>query len=393
MSVPAKVDDGLYQFCTVRQAEVLDAIKTHGSIRKAAKALKIDFKSAHQSYDLVKRKAAMQGYSPEHDMTRTVPEPFVAKGISTYYNKDGKPTGQWVKSQIDEQKLTAARRAAIEAMAEDLPRYAPLPVPKAGVDALCNVYTLTDSHVGMLAWGDECGEDWDLKIAEATLVGCFEAMVAAAPPAKVAVVNQLGDFLHYDSAVAAVTPTSGHALDADGRMPKMVRTAIRILRRVVDMALTRHSRVVLLLAEGNHDLAGSVWLRAMFAALYENEPRVTVIDSELPYYSHQHGETMLAFHHGHLTKNDRLPILFASQFPKVWGSTTKRYCHTGHRHHVEEKEHSGMTVFQHPTLASRDAYAARGGWIARRQVTAVTYHSTFGEVARNTVCPEMLGPV
>jgi hypothetical protein len=386
-----KVDEGLYQFCTVAQLEKLEAIEKHGSMRAAARALGVNYHAVAEALATVKRKAAAKGYSPEHDMTRQVPEPFIVKGVSTYYDKDGKPAGQWVKSSLDEQKLTAARRAAIEAMAEEIPRQAPLPAPKTGVATLCNVYTLTDSHVGMLAWGDECGEDWDLKIAEATLVGCFEAMVAAAPPAKVAVVNQLGDFLHYDSAVAAVTPTSGHALDADGRMPKMVRTAIRILRRVVDMALMKHGRVVLLLAEGNHDLAGSVWLRAMFAALYENEPRITVIDSELPYYSHQHGETMLAFHHGHLTKNDQLPILFASQFPKVWGATTKRYCHTGHRHHVEEKEHSGMTVFQHPTLASRDAYAARGGWIARRQVTAITYHSKFGEVARNTVCPEMLG--
>jgi hypothetical protein len=144
------------------------------------------------------------------------------------------------------------------------------------------------------------------------------------------------------------------------------------------------------MAEGNHDMASSVWLRVMFRALYENEPRVEVIDSELPYYVYQHGKTMLAFHHGHLKKNDQLPILFAAQFPKVWGDTTKRYAHCGHRHHAEEKEHSGLTVIQHPTLAARDAYAARGGWIAERAVTAITYHSEFGQVARNTVVPEML---
>jgi hypothetical protein len=128
----------------------------------------------------------------------------------------------------------------------------------------------------------------------------------------------------------------------------------------------------------------------MFQAMYENEPRIEVIDSELPYYCYSHGETMLAWHHGHLKKTHELPILFAAQFPKVWGGTTKRYCHTGHRHHVEEKEHSGMTVIQHPTLAARDAYAARGGWIAERQVTSITYSDKFGQVARNTVTPEML---
>jgi hypothetical protein len=82
--------------------------------------------------------------------------------------------------------------------------------------------------------------------------------------------------------------------------------------------------------------------------------------------------------------------LFAAQFAEQWGRTTKRYCHTGHRHHLEEKEHSGMIVFQHPTLAARDAYAARGGWHALRSATAVTYHKRFGEVWRTNACPDML---
>jgi hypothetical protein len=156
------------------------------------------------------------------------------------------------------------------------------------------------------------------------------------------------------------------------------------------MALAKHEKVVVLMAEGNHDISSSIWLRVMFKALFENEPRVSVIDSPLPYYVYQHGKTMLAFHHGHLHKNDRLPILFASEFPKVWGETTKRYAHCGHRHHVEEKEHSGITVIQHATLAARDAYAARGGWIAERQVSAITYHAEYGQVGRVTVTPEMV---
>ena len=141
---------------------------------------------------------------------------------------------------------------------------------------------------------------------------------------------------------------------------------------------------MLLIAEGNHDTAGAVWLRQMFVLLYEREPRVSVIDSEVPYYLHRHGDTMIGWHHGHLKKPEQLPGLFAAMFPRDWGNTTKRYIHVGHLHHVHEKEHSGVTVIQHPTLA------ARGGWISERQVTAITYSARFGEVARNTVTPEML---
>lgn len=383
------IDAQLRSFATARDLDYLDALEKHGSHRKAAKALGVHSTAIDNAMARLKRRAALQGYSPDHDMTKTVPDGFKVKGVSTYYDQDGKPRGQWVKSTADEDKRQEAIRAAFEAMAQELPRLPAIHVPVLVSKNLATLYTLTDSHVGMLSWQHETGADWDLKIAEATLTGCFQRMIDSSPKSAIGIVNQLGDFLHSDGLIP-VTPTSGHVLDQDGRYTKLVETAVRILRRVIEMALAKHEKVIVLMAEGNHDMASSVWLRVMFKALFENEPRVEVIDSPLPYYVYRHGKTMLAFHHGHLKKNDQLPILFAAQFPTIWGETTKRYAHTGHRHHVEEKEHSGITVIQHPTLAARDAYAARGGWIAERQVTAITYHSEFGQVGRVTVTPEML---
>jgi len=383
------IDERLKEWGTERQNEIIDAVNKTRSKRAAAKLLGVNYTTVHNAIKQVERKAAIFGFSPKHDMTHTVPDGFSVKGVSTYYNDEGKPAGQWVKSRADDERREQMIREAFEAMAQELPRIPYTLGPTQTSEHLCNLYTLTDSHVGMLAWGKETGADWDLKIAEQVLTSCFEHMVMNSPPAAVGLVNQLGDFLHSDG-LLPVTPTSGNILDQDGRFSKLVQVAVRVLRRVIDFALRRHDRVVVLMAEGNHDMASSVWLRVMFKALYELEPRVTVIDSELPYYVHQHGQTMLAFHHGHLKKNDQLPILFAAQFPQVWGATSKRYAHTGHRHHVEEKEHSGMTVIQHPTLAARDAWAARGGYVADRQVTAISYHSQFGQVARTTVCPEMV---
>lgn len=376
-------------FSETQRKHLAAVISQDGNMRAASRALGCAYNAVAQSVGLVKRKAALMGHSPEHQMVHVVPDPFTVKRLSTNYASDGSVAQQWVIAEPDKEKQAQAMRAVVEAMAGEIPRLDPIERPALTNDKLCNLYTLTDSHVGMLAWREEGGADWDLKIAERTLVGCFEHMVMNAPRAKVAVINQLGDFLHSDG-LLPVTPTSGHILDQDGRFSKMVQVAIRVLRRVIDVALMRHDDVHLLLAEGNHDMASSVWLRHMFAALYENEPRLTVNASELPYYVHQHGKTMLAFHHGHLKKNDQLPILFASQFPQMWGATEKRYAHCGHRHHVEEKEHNGMTVVQHPTLAARDAYAARGGWVAERQATAMTYHAEYGLVARNSVTPEML---
>jgi len=314
---------------------------------------------------------------------------MIVVGRSTLRNANGEVICEWEKTSLDKQREQEAREAAFAAMAAKLPRAKPSTPPSRCSANLCTVYTLTDCHVGALAWHKEGGADWDLEIAEETLIGCFEHMIASAPSSEMAVVNQLGDFLHWDG-LEAVTPTSKHLLDGDGRFDKVVQVAIRVLRKVIGLALEKHPLVHVILAEGNHDLASSVWLRQMFAALYENEPRVTVEQSPLPYYALEWGKTLLCFHHGHLRKNDQLPLLFATQFAEGWGRTTKRYCHTGHRHHLEEKEHSGMIVFQHPTLAARDAYAARGGWHSLRSATAVTYHRTFGEVGRTTSSPDML---
>lgn len=383
------IDPELKRWATDRQAEYIDAINEHGSGTKAAKALGVVKSAINTSMQSVRKKAAAQGYSPDNNMIHAAPDPFIVKGVSTLYGEDGQVKAQWVKSTIDLEQFEAVKQAALEALSQDIPRLPPIDPPKDCLTALCNLYTMTDTHIGALAWHKEGGADWDLKIAERILMGCFERMVSSAPPAQSCIINQLGDFLHSDG-LLAVTPTSGHILDQDGRFSKLVAAAIRVLRRLVDLALLKHETVHIIMAEGNHDMASSVWLRHMFKAIYENEPRVTVNDSEIPYYVEQHGTVMLAFHHGHMKKMDGLPLMFAAQFPLIWGATTKRYCHTGHRHHVEEKEHSGMKVIQHPTLAARDAYAARGGWLSEREATAITYHKEFGQVARVTVTPEMM---
>ena len=382
------IDQNLRQFATAREIEYLDALEAHGSQRKAAAALNIGRPALQDGLRKLKARAARRGYAPEADMHHAAPDPFIVKGVSTYYDKYGQPAGQWVKTTLDQQKAELVVRAAVAALAESVVRATPVPAPEAGPAHLLNLYTITDYHVGMRSWRPETGADFDLEIAERTLTAAFRQMVASSPRARAAVVNQLGDFLHFD-ALAPLTPTAGHILDADGRYSHVVRVATRLLRAVIDAALAQHEIVYVLVAEGNHDMASSVWLRHLLALLYEKEPRVKVIEGELPYYAHQHGEVMLAFHHGHLAKHEKLPGVFAARYAPMWGATTKRYCHTGHMHHVEEKEFPGMKVVQHPTLAAADAYAARHGYLSEREITAVTYHAKHGQVARTTVTPEM----
>lgn len=382
-------DKTLKKWATPIQEQYLDAAIKHGSVRSAARELGVHHSTVQRSLDRLKVKAAMQNYQPSLGMNLEVPAPYIVKDNSVRIDAAGNVAGGWVKTQLDPDLHKQYIQGIIDGVAEDLPRLAPIDGPDRVEKDLCNLFTLTDSHVGMLAWKEEGGESWDLEIAETVLTRCFERMVWSSPKAGTAVIAQLGDFLHSDG-LLPVTPTHGHVLDQAARYGDMVKAAIRILRRLVDFALTWHEKVILVVAEGNHDMASSIWLRNLFAALYEYEDRVQVIDTELPYYVYQHGQTMLGFHHGHIRKPAELPTLFAAQYPKLWGHSAKRYAHCGHRHHYEEKEYSGMTVVQHSTLTARDAYAARGGWFSERQVRAMTYHAKEGLVAMNVVTPSMV---
>lgn len=92
----------LLEFCnTDRQREVIQACMETGSQGQAATEVGLARQNISRMVKDIERRAAQRGHSPKHDMTHTVPEGFSVKGTSTYYNEDGKPTGQWVKTQAD----------------------------------------------------------------------------------------------------------------------------------------------------------------------------------------------------------------------------------------------------------------------------------------------------
>src|SRR5215469_13645026 len=137
-----ELDPKLREFCTVRQLEIFEALEDHGSERKAADALGIARGTIRAAMIALRKKAALKGYSPEHHMTRTVPDGMVLKGVSSYFNKDGALTGQWVKSSADADRQRAIYQAAADAMAEELPRVAPIVPPAHANGDLATVYTL-----------------------------------------------------------------------------------------------------------------------------------------------------------------------------------------------------------------------------------------------------------
>ncbi len=391
-----QIDESLIEFATDQQAKAIRAYIEHGTHEKAAAALGINCSSCQNLIKRAKRRAAVSGHSPEHDMTRTVPIPYVVKGTSTLYgtNDDGSlsdvPKLQWVKTSLDQQKYLELVTEVIDELKQDIQPLPPVVRRQSSLQSeLLNFYTLTDIHLGMLSWGEETGADWDLSIAEQTILDSFQYLIDHSPAAETGFFNQLGDALHYDG-MLPVTPTSGHVVDADSRYHKIVRAAIRIFRNVVNMLLAKHERVIFLNCAGNHDLSGSVWLQESFAALYENNPRVDVVVSPSPYYGYLHGKAFIGCHHGHKKSFKTVCDAFrGKRWREMIGQSRQSYIHTGHLHHGESTELVDMVVEMHRTLAAPDAHATHGGYSADRSMSCITYHSAGIEKSRISYYPDV----
>lgn len=326
----------------------------------------------------------MRRYEPQKDPITAVPDGMRPYGYSTLIKPEGDGALQWVKVRADEEAQRKKLEAWIAGIKDELPKVKPIPAPKATESDLLNLYVVTDYHLGMLAWGEETGAPWDLAIAEQTLIRWFERAIELAPKSEYAVFAQLGDFLHADS-LDALTPQNKNLLDVDTRFPKVVRAAIRLVRQVIDMLRAKHRHVEILMCEGNHDPASSVWLREWLGSIYADEKRVSVNTSPDPYYCVEHGLTSLFFHHGHRRKPSNIDDVFVGKFREVFGRTKYSYAHMGHLHHVDQRETSLMVVEQHRTLAAPDAYASRGGWLSGRDAKVIHYSKRFGEVGRTIV--------
>lgn len=311
-------------------------------------------------------------------------------GVSALQRGDENEPLKWVKYRQTDQQRQIAFENFIAALQSDIEPAKPIPSPVTSFNSqLLNTYILTDYHLGMYAWHEESGEDWDIRIAEDLLIRWFQQAIKQAPDSETAILAELGDFLHFDS-LSAVTPSSGHLLDADTRFPLIVRAAIRVLRTIIQLLLEKHKYVHIILCTGNHDEASSIWLREILASFYENEPRLSICTSSDVYYGYQFNNVSLFFHHGHKRNIKNIDSVFARKFREMFGNTDYSYAHIGHLHNAQVHETNLMTIEQHPTLAAKDAYAAHGGWISHRSAKVITYHSQHGKCGEIVITPEMI---
>jgi hypothetical protein len=380
--VARQYDPRLREFADSREIAFLEAVEKHGKPTHAAKALGIHHSVLIRALASLEKRAAKQGYSPAHDLTHVVPDGYLLRGASTYYNKDGEKAGQWIKTDIDRDRQAAILREFAESLADGVKALAPItPAPSHVVSDLMCVYPQGDPHVGLHSWWAEAGEDFDLKIAERLMCAAVDRLVATAPAAETALLLNLGDMFHADN--QRNESQSGHKLDVDGRWAKVQQVGLRAMLHCVRRLLEKHQRVILRINRGNHDGHSAYALALMISCYFHDEPRVEVDLSPAVCWYHQFGKNLIGSTHGDTIKgSDMLPIM-AADVPEMWGETTHRMWFVGHVHHQDLKEYRGGTVEYFRTLAARDAWHAGQGYRAGRDMRLIVLHREHGEIERH----------
>lgn len=398
--------------------EAVDAMAAFGSQRAAAQALNMSRATFQHRIQEAERRGfaatdprmVMKGQSILYDAqgnervrwdktrlagradvdTVQLPDPKKIVKTSRLFDQTGAVVQQWVTEKADEATREALWRECALGVAGDVKRAKPVPRGRHAVSAdTLAVYPVGDHHVGMLAWSEETGgESYDLSRSEQLLADASQRLIEVCPPSEQALIAFLGDFLHYDS-YAAVTPAHKNILDADGRFPKMIRVAVRMVRHMIGAALTRHGNVRVIFEKGNHDPATAAFMTVLLACLYENEPRVSVDSSPQHFHYYEFGRVLIGTHHGDRAKPAQLPAIMATDMAEAWGRTSYRLWLTGHVHHEAIKEFPGCHVETLGVLPPADAYAASNGYRSRQSMKAIVFHREHGEVERHTVCPAM----
>lgn len=385
------IDPGLLDYATPTQRKYAQAVIDHGSATAGAIALGVGKSHVTNAILALKREAARRGYAPDHDMRHTVPDGFKVRGVSTYYDRDGKARGQWVKSVEDRRQMEEVVRAFVAWLAEDARAlYLPTLAPTTARSDILATYLFGDPHFGMRASVDEAGEDFDTDEADRLTRAGIDRLADVTPDSDEALLIVIGDNTHANDS-SAKTPGHGNQLDMDsgGHSRSMLVSAkawIYACRRL----LAKHQRVKLWFMPGNHDPDAAYALALCLSLYFEAEPRLEVDLSPSLYRYTRFGKVMIGAHHGHGAKQADLPLLMAVDRPADWGASLHRYVYMGHIHHDSVKEIQGVRVESIRTLAAKDAWHAGQGYRSMRDTRSIVHHCDHGEIERHTCSAAML---
>lgn len=262
--------------------------------------------------------------------------------------------------------------------------------PKREVSTMLEV-SLYDAHFGLLAWGRETGENYDLKIAEERYAVAINDLLNKAKgwtPEKI-VIPVGNDFFHVNNP-EGVTPMSKNVLDMDGRLCKIFEVGEAALINAVKTCV-QVAPVQVLWIPGNHDPEVSYAMCRVLLHAFSPNKNVTVDVSPAPRKYVHFGVNLIGYTHGNEEKHGDLPTVMASEQKQIWSQVTHREWHIGHFHKKKEMRYSagdtfgGVAVKVIPSICGTDAWHFKKGYVGGERVAeAFLYDKETGLIGTFT---------
>ena len=108
-------------------------------------------------------------------------------------------------------------------------------------------------------------------------------------------VNELGDATHTQNFQDATN--RGQILDCDGRLPEIIRVYSRVMRFVIEKALTKAKLDGVIVNQGNHSRTNDIWMADLLRVANGHTGRVHVLNNDSAFIAHRMGGTLVMTHH------------------------------------------------------------------------------------------------
>jgi len=266
----------------------------------------------------------------------------------------------WLKKNKEVYRLELLRSQIIEEVKSYAPKYNKINYPKIDKGQLLEI-NIFDLHFGKLCWGKETGDNYDTKIARERFLNAIKSIISRVEGYSIKkIVFPIGnDFFNSDN--KANTTSNNTPQDEDLRWQKTYKRGRELLIEGIDI-LQRIAPVDIIVVQGNHDFERSFYVGDAMECWYNNNPNIVVNNEANPRKHYKFGDCLISYTHGNNEKIIDLPLLVASEVPKLWASTKYREVHIGHLHHKKEikfmstQEHKGMVIRFMRSLSGTDAW-------------------------------------
>ena len=248
---------------------------------------------------------------------------------------------------------------------------------------------LFDAHFGQQSWKEEAGEDYDIKIAEERF---NKAIIELLNRVNISQIERFllpigNDLIAVDSRRNGTY--NGTIQDVDSRFYKVIKIVKRVLIENINK-LSQIAPVDVLAVAGNHDAESVFFLGEILESYYHNNANVTVDNSASQRKYYQFGKNGFMFTHGDEENHRDLGLIFATEKPDIWQSSSYRTVKVGHFHkskktnYVSVDENTGFQVMVLPSLSANSAWTTSKGYASIKAAKAFLYDRNDGCLAELT---------